>query len=168
VTHDPYHDGSGRGVGLDVMARCLSANFAPGASGCSRILSAVWGNTGGSCWRKQRFRWSQACRSRSVNPSRKLRRFESFTCHHVRKGPLTCGNAGQGPLRVPGGGIESGAASEVVSLGHVVLQLGGRIELFLTLALNTPTYCYAYHDATVDGLTQLTKLMGIADSGGLR
>ncbi|CAM5726008.1 FAD-dependent oxidoreductase [Streptomyces hirsutus] len=57
-------------------------------------------------------------------------------------------------------------ASEVVGLGHVVLQLGGRVELFLTLALNTPTYSYAYHDATVDGLTRLTKLMGIADSGG--
>ncbi|MFC5953445.1 FAD-dependent oxidoreductase [Streptomyces pratens] len=57
-------------------------------------------------------------------------------------------------------------ASEVVGLGHVVLQLGGRVELFLTLALNTPTYSYAYHDATVDGLTQLTKLMGIADSRG--
>ena len=51
-------------------------------------------------------------------------------------------------------------ASEVVGLGHVVLQLGGRVELFLTLALNTPTYSYAYHDATVDGLTGLTKLMG--------
>jgi NAD(P) transhydrogenase len=56
-------------------------------------------------------------------------------------------------------------ASEVVGLGHVVLQLGGRVELFLTLALNTPTYSYAYHDATVDGLTRLTKLMSIADSG---
>jgi NAD(P) transhydrogenase len=53
-----------------------------------------------------------------------------------------------------------GIASEVVGLGHVVLQLGGRVELFLTLALNTPTYSYAYHDATVDGLTGLTKLMG--------
>ncbi|HEV8568257.1 MAG TPA: FAD-dependent oxidoreductase [Actinoplanes sp.] len=51
-------------------------------------------------------------------------------------------------------------ASEVVGLGHVVLQLGGRVELFFTLALNTPTYSYAYHDATVDGLTRLTKLMG--------
>ncbi len=51
-------------------------------------------------------------------------------------------------------------ASEVVGLGHVVLQLGGRVELFLTLSLNTPTYSYAYHDATVDGLTGLTKLMG--------
>jgi NAD(P) transhydrogenase len=57
-------------------------------------------------------------------------------------------------------------ASEVVGLGHVVLQLGGRVELFLTLALNTPTYSYAYHDATVDGLTRLTKLMTIADTGG--
>ena len=57
-------------------------------------------------------------------------------------------------------------ASEVVGIGHAVLQTGGRVELFLTLALNTPTYSYAYHDATVDGLIQLTKLMGIADSGG--
>ncbi|MPV90263.1 FAD-dependent oxidoreductase [Georgenia ruanii] len=56
-------------------------------------------------------------------------------------------------------------ASEVVGLGHVVLQLGGRIEMFLTLALNTPTYNYAYHDATVDGLTRLTKLMGMPESG---
>lgn len=51
-------------------------------------------------------------------------------------------------------------ASEVVGLGHVVLQLGGRAELLLTLALNTPTYSYAYHDATVDGLTRLTEAMG--------
>jgi NAD(P) transhydrogenase len=56
-------------------------------------------------------------------------------------------------------------ASEAVGPGHAVLQLGGRIELFLTLALNTPTYNYAYHDATVDGLTQLTKLMGAPVSG---
>jgi NAD(P) transhydrogenase len=56
-------------------------------------------------------------------------------------------------------------ASEVVGLGHVVLQLGGRVELFLTLALNTPTYSYAYQDATVDGLTRLTKRMSIAESG---
>jgi NAD(P) transhydrogenase len=53
-------------------------------------------------------------------------------------------------------------ASEVVALGHAVLQLGGRVELFLTLALNTPTYSYAYHDATVDGLTRLTRTMGLA------
>jgi hypothetical protein len=34
--------------------------------------------------------------------------------------------------------------------------------LFLTLALNTPTYNYAYLDATVDGLTRLTETMGLA------
>jgi hypothetical protein len=33
--------------------------------------------------------------------------------------------------------------------------------VFLTLALNTPTYSYAYHDATVDGLTRLTELMEV-------
>jgi NAD(P) transhydrogenase len=56
-------------------------------------------------------------------------------------------------------------ASEMVGLGHVVLQTGGRVELFLTLALNTPTYSYAYHHATVDGLIQLTELMGTSASG---
>ena len=46
---------------------------------------------------------------RSVNPSRKLRRFESFTCHHQRKQPLTCGNADQGLFRrVPGCPTRSG------------------------------------------------------------
>lgn len=56
-------------------------------------------------------------------------------------------------------------ASEMVGLGHVVLQTGGRVELFLTLALNTPTYSYAYHHATVDGLIQLAELMGTSASG---
>ena len=54
-------------------------------------------------------------------------------------------------------------ASEVVGLGHVVLHVGGSVESFLTLALNTPTYSYAYHDATVDGLTRLSELMGLAE-----
>ncbi len=58
-----------------------------------------------------------------------------------------------------------GIAAEAVGLGHVVLQLGGSVELFLTLGPNTPTYSYAYHDATVDGLTRLTKLMSPADRG---
>lgn len=54
-------------------------------------------------------------------------------------------------------------ASEVVNLGHVALNAGNSVETFLTLALNTPTYSYAYHDATVDGLARLTELMGLAD-----
>jgi NAD(P) transhydrogenase len=49
----------------------------------------------------------------------------------------------------------------VVGLGHVVLHVGGSVEVFLTLALNTPTYSYAYHDATVDGLTRLAELMEV-------
>ena len=39
------------------------------------------------------------------------------------------------------------------------------MDLFLALALNTPTYSHAYHDATIDGLTRLTELMGLADGG---
>ena len=31
-------------------------------------------------------------------------------------------------------------ASEVVGLGHVVIHMGGSVEVFLALALNTPTY----------------------------
>jgi NAD(P) transhydrogenase len=56
-------------------------------------------------------------------------------------------------------------ASEVVNLGHVVVQGGGSVESFLTMALSTPTYSYAYHDAAVDGLTQLSRQMGLADGG---
>ncbi|MBV9353980.1 MAG: FAD-dependent oxidoreductase [Chloroflexi bacterium] len=52
-------------------------------------------------------------------------------------------------------------ASEVVGLGHMVIHVGGSIEVFLTLALNTPTYNNAYHAATVDGLTRLTRLMEV-------
>jgi NAD(P) transhydrogenase len=51
-------------------------------------------------------------------------------------------------------------ASEIVGLGHVVLHLGGPVELFLTLALNMPTYSGAYHDAAVDGLMRLAEQMG--------
>ena len=51
-------------------------------------------------------------------------------------------------------------ASELVALGHMALHVGSTVELFLTLALNTPTYSAAYHDAAIDGLARLAELMG--------
>jgi NAD(P) transhydrogenase len=51
-------------------------------------------------------------------------------------------------------------ASEVVGLGHLALHVGSTVEIFLTLALNTPTYSAAYHDAAVDGLARLAEVMG--------
>jgi NAD(P) transhydrogenase len=58
-------------------------------------------------------------------------------------------------------------ASEVVALGHMALHAGGTVELFLTLALNTPTYSAAYHDAAVDGLANVAELMGFARTAGI-
>ncbi|HEU5103161.1 MAG TPA: FAD-dependent oxidoreductase, partial [Roseiflexaceae bacterium] len=51
------------------------------------------------------------------------------------------------------------SASEVVALGHLALHVGSTVELFLTLALNTPTYSAAYHDAVMDGLARLAERM---------
>jgi NAD(P) transhydrogenase len=56
-------------------------------------------------------------------------------------------------------------AAEVVNVGHVVVRDGGSVESFLTMALSTPTYGYAYHDAAADGLIRLSRLMGVGDSG---
>jgi len=42
----------------------------------------------------------------------------------------------------------------------MVLHVGGAVELFFTLAQNTPTYSAAYHDAALDGLARLAELMG--------
>ena len=74
-----------------------------GTSGCGRLRSGICGECARKLLRVKRFRCSQQCSPGTVNPSRKLRRFESFTCHHVLKGPLTCGNAGQGLCDHPAG-----------------------------------------------------------------
>jgi len=90
----------GSGPAFRVRARSCArrepARKCPVGTGGRRISV---GNTHGSCRVDGHFRWSQPCRPRTVNPSRKLRRFESFTCHHVLKRLLTSGNAGEGPFR---------------------------------------------------------------------
>ena len=53
-------------------------------------------------------------------------------------------------------------ASETIGLGHVVIAMGGTIELLLTLGLNMPTYSAAYHDAAIDGLSHLAEALGLA------
>ena len=59
------------------------------------------------------------------------------------------------------------AASEVVSLGHVLVHSRSSVESLLALALNTPTYSYAYHDAAVDGLMELNRLMGLEQASSV-
>jgi len=85
---------------LPSFATTVGAFARPEVSGWPRLTSAVCGEYARKLLRVRRFRWSQACSLGTVNPSRKLRTFESFTCHHVLKGPLTCGNAGCRPFRV--------------------------------------------------------------------
>jgi NAD(P) transhydrogenase len=51
-------------------------------------------------------------------------------------------------------------ASELVGMGHAVLHMAGTIDVFLTVALNTPTYSSAYRDAAIDAMRQLSALAG--------
>ena len=54
-----------------------------------------------------RMHWSDGRCALTVNPSRKLRRFESFTCHTVQIGPRLSTSSARGPISfcpgVPGG-----------------------------------------------------------------
>ena len=86
-------DGSYTLGGQDVIVSGRTARLAEGdsiaggvatmLSGWHRLTSAVCGEYARKLLLVRRFRWSQACSLGTVNPSRKLRRFESFTCHHV-------------------------------------------------------------------------------------
>jgi hypothetical protein len=67
-----------------VAQRCDSELLA-GVSGLRRLSPAVCGKYARKLCGERHCRWPQACRRWTVNPSRKLRRFESFTCHHVRE-----------------------------------------------------------------------------------
>ena len=69
------------------MSGCArSADGGPTVSDQARMYPGIYAE----CVRKfgcdARFPRSRSWSSRSVNPSRKLRRFESFTCHTLRKG----------------------------------------------------------------------------------
>jgi len=69
---------SSAGIELDVVARRGAANLSmrcPVVAGFCRLFV---GNTHVSCRVGRLFRWSQACRRWTVDPSRNLRRFESL------------------------------------------------------------------------------------------
>src|SRR5450631_1004481 len=85
------------------LLRCVRWRLTPVRRGDGRCRLSCYGRPVGrtpwlSCYPS--IRTKAGCPSGqwewTVNPSRKLRRFESFTCHHVPRGPLTCGNAGRG------------------------------------------------------------------------
>jgi len=64
-------------------ASIVVVDVAFGVSGCSRWSSANCGEHARKSLRVRGLRWSWSCSLGTVDPSRKLRRFESFTCHHV-------------------------------------------------------------------------------------
>src|SRR5664279_3555943 len=78
-----------RSQGIDSGHSYLRSSKTPQVlSGCPVVADyhrLFVGNAHVSCCGRGRFRWSARCRPWSVNPSRKLRRFESFTCHRVRE-----------------------------------------------------------------------------------
>src|ERR1039458_3759101 len=61
----------------------LGPRWCPAGYGCRRLTSVVCREYARKFVGDRHRRWSRACGRWSVNPSRKLRRFESFTCHHV-------------------------------------------------------------------------------------
>jgi NAD(P) transhydrogenase len=46
-------------------------------------------------------------------------------------------------------------ASELVGIGQMVMHLGGTLDAFIAVTMNTPTYSYAYKYATADGIRRL-------------
>lgn len=48
-------------------------------------------------------------------------------------------------------------ASELIGAGQMVLHYSGTIDIFSKITLPTPTYSYAYKNATFNGLRQLEK-----------
>ena len=54
--------------------------------------------------------------------------------------------------------VSAKSRPKMVGLGHVVRDVAAHRVVPL-LALKTPTYSYAYHDAAIDGLTRLARAM---------
>ena len=75
----------GSGPALRARARSCAQRASPEGFGWHRLTSDICGEYARKLLRVRRFRWSRPCRPWTVNPSRKLRRFESFTCHRVRE-----------------------------------------------------------------------------------
>lgn len=48
-------------------------------------------------------------------------------------------------------------ASEIIGAGQMVLHYGGSVDTFSAITLPTPTYSYAYKNATFDGLRRVVK-----------
>ena len=78
-----------RSQGIDSGHSYLRSSKTPQVlSGCPVVADyhrLSVGNAHVSCRARKRLGWSARCRPWSVNPSRELRRFESFTCHRVRE-----------------------------------------------------------------------------------
>ena len=49
-------------------------------------------------------------------------------------------------------------ASELIGAGQMVLHYGGTLDVFSMVTLPTPTYSYAYKNATFDGLRGLQAM----------
>jgi hypothetical protein len=101
--HDPYHVlAAGRSA-----FSCRRHRGSVQTFGSIRLaptdISCLWGEYARKLLRVRRLRQSQACCFGTVRPSRRLRRFESFTGHHVLRGPTVIGCGGRygassGPL----------------------------------------------------------------------
>jgi NAD(P) transhydrogenase len=48
-------------------------------------------------------------------------------------------------------------ASEIVGIGQMAIRCGGTLDTFASMALNTPTYSYAYKYAAFDGIRRLQR-----------
>jgi hypothetical protein len=98
-------------------------------SDCGRLRSAICGEYARKLLWDRRFRWSACCRPCTVNPSRKLRRFESFTCHHVRERASDLRKRGRRPFSYTWWGYRNGPfLATIMVLGSQACDLRKRVQ----------------------------------------